>query len=272
MLGAFWFSLASISVKLAGRNLPVMEVVLARALISIIICLYFIRRAGIALLGKNRKLLILRGLLGTGAMCCIFYALVHMPVTDAIVLFYTNPLWATVISFFVLKEKLGAKELLAVCLGFVGVIFIAKPAFLFQGVAPGHGWVALIALLSAFFAGLAYVTIRKIGSKENPNTIVFYLYLTTIPVAALLTSMDFVIPQGLDILWIILLGFFAQLAQINMTKGLSLISAGKATTIGNVQIIFVALWGGLFFHEIPDSFTWLGAFTIMSSTILLSQS
>lgn len=271
LLGAFCFSLSSLCVKMAGKRLPFLEIVLGRSIVSVALCMLFIRKAGVKSLGNNKKFLLLRGCFGFIALSCMFFSLVHIPLASAVVLFYTHPIFAAILSFLFLRERIGIIGILCIIISLCGVVFVAKPPFLFKSTVSIRTFYTLVPVMAAFFAASAYVTIRKLGTSENPYVIVLYLYLITLPLSFLLVLPYWVWPTPLELALIIAIGVFAQIAQVNLTKGLSLETAGKATAIGNIQIVFVAIWGFLFFDELPDIWLIIGALLIITSTVILSQ-
>src|SRR5690606_10596430 len=80
--GAFFFSVMSLLVKLAGQGVPSQEIVLVRSLIMALLSYAALRQRRIRVLGTQRPLLVLRGLLGFGALSCFYYAIVHLPLAD----------------------------------------------------------------------------------------------------------------------------------------------------------------------------------------------
>ena len=105
LLAVFFFSLMQVFVKLL-KGLPVFEIVFFRALVAFIICFVLILKNKIAPLGKNRKILFLRGLFGTLALFCFFTTLHHLPLANAAVIHYLSPLFTSFFSIFILKERL----------------------------------------------------------------------------------------------------------------------------------------------------------------------
>src|SRR5215217_7502782 len=93
VLAAFCFSVMSMLVKLVGARLPSQEVVFVRAAVSLAVAYVLVRRARPGNWGNRKGLLVLRGLMGFAALSCFFYALIHLPLADATVIQYTNPVW-----------------------------------------------------------------------------------------------------------------------------------------------------------------------------------
>ena len=91
LLGTFFFSLGSLFIKLAGTRLPTMEILFVRGVVGVGMCLFMLRKSGAGMLGKRKVLLAARGLLGFGAMFADFYAIVHLPLADALVLIFAHP-------------------------------------------------------------------------------------------------------------------------------------------------------------------------------------
>ena len=272
-IGAFWFSVMSLLVRFAGRTLPSMEVVFFRGLITLALSWAWVRHAGLAPFGTQRTWLLLRGALGTIALSCFYFSLVHLPLGEATVIQYMNPLFATVLAAWWLGEHAGVGEALALVASLAGVVLIARPAALFGGavaaIEPRH---VAIALLGAFCSGAAYVIIRKMGPAEHRLVVVFYLPLMTVPLTLPFAAADWRWPRGLE--WLLLLGIGAttQFAQVQMTRGLQLEKSARATMTGYLQIVFAGLWGMLFLGEHPDAWSVTGAAIIIGSTLLLARS
>lgn len=267
----FWFSLGNVLVKLAGSELPFMEIVLGRSLVGLGLCLFFLRGSGVAGLGHDRRKLLFRGVSGFIALACSFHALVHLPMADAIVLFYTNPVFAALLGFLLLGERLGLRSIGCILASLSGVVLVARPTFLF---AQGGGLSVLnttIALTAAFFAGLSYVIMHDLGRREHPLVIVMALYLVSAPLSLVLSLPGWQWPNWYDLLLIVGIGTLTQLGQFHLTRALSIESAGRATAMANIHVVFVALWGALIFNEIPDSTGIFGTVLIVAGTTWLAM-
>lgn len=272
-VGALFFSFGSVLVKLSGQRLPSMEIVFGRSIFGIAFCWWLIRRKGIPMFGNNRKVLTLRGLLGAGGLMCSFFAITHMPLADAVVLFHSNPVFAVILAFLFLGERLNAKAAICIPLCILGVVLITKPPFLFGTAGTDlPTYVYAVAIMSAVFAGGAYATMHHLGSREHSLTIVFYLYLVAIPVSLVGMIPSFVMPTWTELLMLLGIGAFTQVGQMCLATGLQLESTGTATATGTLQVAFSALWGMLFFNEFPGMIGLAGAALLILSTLILSGS
>ncbi len=272
VLGAFSFSVMSLLVKLVGARIPGQEIVLVRAIVTLVLTYVMLKRAGIRRRGGREGYLILRGLLGFAALSCFYYSVIHLPLADATLIQYTNPVWTALLAAWLLGERMGRGEVALVFASLAGVVLIARPTILFGSASAGlDPFIVAVAMTGAIFSAAAYVTVRKLGRTEHPLVIVFYFTCITVPAAVPGAFANPVWPTPTE--WLILLGVgvTAQAGQVFLTRGLQLEPAGRATAVGYLQVVFAALWGALFFAEFPDGWTFAGALIIIGSTLKLAR-
>ena len=270
-IGAFWFSLMGLLVKLAGRRLGSMEIVFVRSVITLGLSWWSLRRLGIPPLGSNRRLLFVRGLLGATALLFYFYSIVHLPLGEATLIQYTNPVFATVLAAVILRESLRGREIVCLVASLLGVVFVAHPPPFLAVDSPQANPLSIgAALVGAACSGCAYTLVRKMRLTEHPLVIVGYLPLLGVPMSLPFAIAQWTWPDPWEWLLLIGVGVTTQLAQISMTRGLQLERTARATTTGYLQVAFAVLWGAIFLGEIPDVWTVVGAATIIGSTLALT--
>lgn len=269
---AFFFAVMSVLVKLAGRRLPSQEIVFSRSIFSALFCLVLLRRAGVSPWGVRRRLLLLRGVLGFTALSCFFFALVHLPLADATVIQYTNPAFTALIAVWALGERIGVAEGLAVLLSLAGVTLVARPAFLFGGDVALDPLAVGVALAGAILSGAAYVTVRRLGESEHPLVIVFWFALVAAVGSIPLAAPGALLPHGREWAFLLGIGVCTQAGQTYLTHGLRLERAGRAMTVGYLQILFAAALGAAVFDEIPGPWSWVGAAMVVVGTVLVARS
>ena len=115
---------------------------------------------------------------------------------------------------------------------------------------------------------MAYVSVRALGRSEHPLVIVFWFPLLAIPLCLPLVAARPLLPTGLEALWLLGVGIFTQVGQVCLTQGLTQLPVARSTAIGYSQVLFAALWGGLFFGEQPDGWTALGALLILAAALI----
>jgi drug/metabolite transporter (DMT)-like permease len=268
--GAFFFSVMSLLVKLAGQRLPSQQIVLIRSVVMVALAWYTLRRLGVPPTGSRRRLLVLRGLLGFGALSCFYYALVHLPLAEATVVQYTNPAFAAVFAIFALGETMRRREVAALLLSLAGVILVARPTFLFGGATLLDPLAVGVGLAGAVLSAGAYVVVRMLGG-EHHMVVILYFGVISVLGSIPATLLDVLMPTPLE--WLVLLGvgLTTHAGQVYMTRGLHLERAGRATATGLVQIVFAATWGILVFGQVPGATAAAGAALVVGGVLLLGR-
>jgi drug/metabolite transporter (DMT)-like permease len=259
----------TVCVKQLHGRLPVAEVVLGRALISVVLSGVLVRRAGLDPWGQRRGLLAVRGLVGTAALFAVYGGVMQLPLAAATVLQYLYPSVTALLAWRWLGERPGARLGAAIALGCLGVVLVARPFGLGGGPAlPPLGVAAAVG--GALLTAVAYVSVRELGRSEQPQVIVLWFPLISIPLSLPLVVMQPVLPSPAELGWLVGVGLFTQLGQIGLTHGLVRLRAARATTVSYAQVGFAALWGWWLFGETLAPATLAGGGLILAS-ILLSQ-
>jgi drug/metabolite transporter (DMT)-like permease len=270
VLSAFGFSLMAVCVKLAsGQDIPVLEIVAARALVSLVLSYIDVKRKGISLLGHKKHLLLSRGMVGALALMCVYYAITRLPLAEATVLQYLHPMFTAVLALMFLKERIQTSTMLSILFSFIGLLLVARPEFLF-GVSQSNFPLLAIgaAVLGAFGSAVAYVFVRKLNETEDASVIIFYFPMVALPISLGLLGADFVMPTGWTWLTLLFVGVFTQIGQIGLTKAMKTETASKATAFSYLQVVFAVLLGWALFGEVPDVWVILGGGFILFGAIL----
>jgi drug/metabolite transporter (DMT)-like permease len=266
---ALYFSLMSVLVKWAGATVPFEQIVLARTLCGLVFTWGALTRLGISPWGHRRDLLFLRGLFGFTALSCFYFALTRLPLADATIIQYTNPLMVAALAAAILGERLGRRDMAAMALGLAGVVVVTQPSFIFGGPARLPSFEVTVASAGAFASACAYVTVRKLGQTENPLVVVFWFPLVSLPVALPWGLSADHIPNVRELAILLGVGICVQAAQVRLTQGLQLEKAGRAMAMTYLQVLFAAGWGMLFFNEALDREALLGGASVLAGSVLL---
>lgn len=268
--GALAFSVMSAFIKLVGTRLPLFEIVACRSLVTAVLSGAGLVRRGHSFRGTETRLLIQRSLLGFVALSCYFYSVIELPLADATVLYFTNPVLTAVAAALILGEGMGWREAGLVGISLGGVFLVARPSFLFGAAQALDPFAVTLGLLSAAFGAGSYITIRSIR-HDPPLLVVFYFSAITVALSTPLMVRDFVLPNLTEVLLLLVVGVATHVGQLWVTWGFRLERAGRASAVGYLQIVFAAGWGWLLFREIPDSWTWIGAAVILGATLRLMR-
>ena len=274
------FSLMGVCVKAVGGRIPVAEVVLARSAVSLLLSIAMLRQAGLHPWGQRRWLLVLRGVIGTGALLCVFAALAQLPLAPATVLQYLQPTFTALLAWLLLRERVGPRVLLAALLGWLAVVLLSNPSELMGLLGPiASGWLksqarplpltgVLLAIGGALLSACAYVSVRALGRTEHPLAIVFYFPLVGLVLTTPLVLLNPVMPTAWEAVALVGVGLFTQLGQLGVTNGLLGMPAARATAMSYGQVPLAALWGWWFFGESLDPDTALAMGLVLAATLL----
>ena len=269
LLAALSFALMTLFIKRLGSDIPVMEVILARSIVSLIISVLGLKIARVPLLGVRRFALFMRGVVGLVGLAMMFYAIPRLSMVTSTLIQYTYPSFTALVAFFFLKETLNIYSILAMLLSFLGVAIVCGIGSTATLELPsGDGLTYLMALGGAILTGIAYVQVRSLSKSEHPLVIILYFPLVCIPIAALALLNSFVLPTPEQGFFLLLVGLFTQSGQYMMNKGLQILSATQATGLAYTQVIFAALLGIIYFDEALTLPMLIGIFVIGCGVLL----
>ncbi len=272
-LSALGFALMATCVKLVSSlDIPVLEIVAARSLVSIFLCYFDIKRKGISIWGYQKALLIARGFVGACTLISVYYAVSTLPLAESTILQYLHPLFTAVLAFFFLKEKVHYSTIICIILSLTGLIIMINPKVFSEGFTVTNYtilplWSVAAGLLGAFGSGVAYALVRKLSQTEDSSVIIFYFPMIALPISLFLLGKDFVMPDFEAMVLLLLVGIFTQIGQIGLTKAMQYEQASTATAYSYVQVIFAAILGWVVFAEIPSAYTITGGSLIVLGTI-----
>ncbi len=257
------FSIVNVFVKLLiTQGLPAHELVLFRSLVSITFCIYIIKKRRIPFFGVNKKWLIARGLFGTTALLMFFLTLKDLSLAVATTVQYLSPIFTIIFAIYLNGQKIKLVQSLFFLISFLGIFIMKADDFFFS--EGSMSWIPiLLGLGSAILSGMAYNSIIKCKTTEAPITIVMYFPLIAIPIMSIWSLFDFVMPVGIQWLYILLLGCFTQVAQVSMTRALTSEKASVVTPYKYTGSIFAVSFGMIFFEEYLSWTVFLGIIVVL---------
>ncbi|RYE88831.1 MAG: EamA family transporter, partial [Oxalobacteraceae bacterium] len=178
LTSTFAFGLMAICIRLASSTTATTEIAFFRNAFGLLALLPLILRPGRAL-PRTRQLpqYLARTLIGLASMLCGFWAIGHLPLSQAISLSYSTPLFVTVLAVVWLHEQVRLRRWLAVAAGFIGVLVILRPGS--STFTPG----LLIALLAAVISAVVAIQIKQLSRSDDSDTVVFYTYVFWVPLS-----------------------------------------------------------------------------------------
>lgn len=261
IISTFTFALMKVCVKMIS-HIPAIEIIFFRSVISILICLFFFWKDKINPWGSNKKILILRGVVGSIALASYFYILQQIPLAAAASMQYMAPIFTAILGVFIVKEKVSTKQYLFFFLSFLGILVI-------QGFDARISLIHLIiGVGGAVFTGLAYNCIRILKTSEHPLVIIFYFPLVSLPLAGIISLFHWVTPIGWDWMYLFLVGLFTQIAQYFMTRSYQAEELSKVSIINYMGIIYSLAFGFIIFGETYEWLSYVGMALVIVGIIL----
>jgi drug/metabolite transporter (DMT)-like permease len=261
------FGVMGVTGRLGSGGVPWQEVVFARFLVGAITAWLVARMRGQSLGVTNRRLQFLRTLFGTLSALGTFFLLSAREIAlgDLVTVFGTSPVFVALMSWPLLGERVHKREWLAIAVAFAGIIVIAKPTL---DTAP---LLVVVGLLTALSTAFAMISIRKMGSEESSEAIVFQFSCAGTLVALLVSIPVWKTPDLKSGLLLLATGMAGGLAQIAMTRAYTKDSAARISAITYSGIIFTRLFAVPVFGEIPGWLQIAGSALVIGAGVMLAR-
>lgn len=266
ILSAFCFAVMNLFVRMSG-DLPAFQKSFFRNLVAVFFALAVIlkKKTGFRWNRGDLKYLLLRSGIGTVGIVCNFYALGHIPLSDASILNKMSPFFVIIFSLIILKEKLTFIQGSAVFIAFIGSLFVIKPSFQNIDVLP-----SAIGLFGGMCAGFAYTMVRILG-KRGVNGSVIVLFFSGFSCLSMLPFLifDFHYMEWWQLLMLLGAGLAAAGGQFSITAAYCHAPAREISVYDYSQIIFATMLGFIFLNEIPDFYSIIGYIVICAMALFM---
>tara|TARA_Y100001980_G_C14471642_1_gene251704 strand:- start:193 stop:843 length:651 start_codon:yes stop_codon:yes gene_type:complete len=204
----------------------------------------------------------MRGIFGTIGLYCYFVILQEIPLATASTLIYFTPLLTSLVGVFLLREKMSIIQWILLLIAFFGIILI-------QGFdSRVNIFYLLIGLGGSLCAAFAYSIIRYLRDKEHSLVLMIYFPMIAFPIGGLISIFNWVQPNLIDLLLLILIGVFTQFAQYFMTKAFQFEKVSKVSIVSYSELVFVLLIGNIFFDEKFEFLVYLGMILVTFGVVL----
>jgi drug/metabolite transporter (DMT)-like permease len=279
LLASLSFAVMGGFAKVVSQVLPSVEVTFFRNIFGVVLVGIAIYRVPLKQTGGKPFLLLFRGSMGFAALLAYFYIMAYIPLGEAVTYNKTSPIFVAIFAYLFLNEKLHKSALLAIIIGFVGIVLVAQPQ---GGTFDKYD---ILGIFSGIGAALAYTSIRELRRYYDTRAIVmsFMGVGTVAPLILMLVTpyvnvsddfdwmfAAFVMPEGVQWGYVTAVGIFATISQLLMTKAYELTKAGIVGTISYSNIVFAVVIGIMLGDPIPDIWTVLGIILVIFSGLLVA--
>jgi drug/metabolite transporter (DMT)-like permease len=268
VVGGLLFALMGVFVKLGSGHFSSSELVFYRSLVGVSSMLALARVRKLPTYSPHWRVHVVRSLAGLAGMLLLFHVIGVLPLSTAVTLNYTSPLFLVVLGALVLRERPRRLLVVAVVLGFVGVVVLLRPTL-----AANQTIAGLLGLASGLCAGIAFLTTSQLGRAGEPawRIVLYFMGVATVGSGAIALVQGFH-PIGWDGWWILVgLGISATFGQLAMTRAYN---EGETLTVGSLgysTVVFTALLSILIWSEEVPATSWLAIALIAFSGILAAK-
>lgn len=250
-------------------HLGTFQLVFLRSAVSLVLCVWYLKRAGIPLLGNNRTWLFVRGFVGMVALSGFFHTVKHIPLASATVIQYFSPVFTVLLALVFLKERVHKAQWGFLGLALVGIVMV-------KGFDPRVTWGMWgLGMTSACLAAVAYLATMKCRETDHPVGVVVWFHMLAVPIMGLLSWGEWVPLAGSDWVLALAVGGLSIVAQVLMTVALHNEDAGMVMPfkyLGAVLALVVGWWGyGEHMSTLSLAGMALVVASIVANTVLKTQ-
>jgi drug/metabolite transporter (DMT)-like permease len=264
LLSAIIFSFTDVFIKYLSSSFSATQIAFIRFFLGGFILWPLLSSKGVSLRGNQTRILILRGFFGTLSFFFLLKSIGMIPLSNAIVLHYTFPLFAALFSLLFFKIALERGEIILILMGLIGIYILTNPDF--HSFNNGY----LYGFLSGCFGGLAMVLAHKARQTNSPFVIYFYFCLIGGMITFPFVLQNFKVPGIQNGILLVLIAVLLLIGQVVMNQGLRFCKASEGSLILMSEVVFTGIASSLIFK---DPVTWnllAGALLIIGSGIGLN--
>ena len=250
ILSCFFFAVLAALIKFLSQQIHPFEQAFFRNFIGVLIILPFILKYKITISKKkNLKLLLLRGVFGGLTMILLFWSYSLIPLSQAMAISFTTPLFMYLGSLIFFKEKALKINTIAITLGFILTIILIRPDLEVK-------FGVLIALIASLTHAIAGLLVKQISKTESVLLLMFSMVLIMTPISFFPSLYVWTTPNGLEIIvLLIMIACIASIGNFLWTKALSEEALTSLMPFEFTKLLFATILGVLFFNEKLDLIT-----------------
>lgn len=238
-----------------------MQVVFFRALGTFVFIFPYMIYRKIPVIGTHVKYLVLRAIMGVISLSCFFVVVQRIPLGSAISLRYLGPIFGAIMAYYFLKERIVAKQWFSFAIAFAGVIVMKGFDIRIDLLS------FVLIMISAVSVGAVFVTLRFLGDKEHPLTIINYFMMFS-----MLFSLPFMgewtLPVGDTLYLVCMIGIFGMIGQIFMTMAFREEEANVLAPFKYMELVYGIIAGYFIYQETYGLLPFLGIGLIIMGMIM----
>lgn len=263
LVAMVFFTIMLVLTRVAGQHLPVLEVLVARAMVmQLVVFAIAGRRITTVFRTSKPKLQLFRALISLGATWATFVTVINLPLALATAISFTYAIFVTLGAALFLREPVDGARWSAVLLGFIGTGIMLFP--------PGESslpWV-LVAFAGAVLSAGTILTVRTLDPNEPVETVITYQGLLVVPVLLVPTILTWTTPTWLEWVMLVAIGLSGTLGQWLLVAAYQRAEASLLAPLDFVRLLLMTACGLLFFDETPHVTLFIGVAIVLGTTII----
>ncbi len=270
LLAAAWMSGALVSfasMAIAGRELSaeisLFQVLFLRSSVCLLILAVPLWRAGrSALRTPHLRLHLFRNSLHYGASYCWYVGVISIPLAEVFAIEFTAPIWTALLAALFLGEPFSRRRVLAIALGFSGLMVILRPGL--EIVHPA----SLVVLLAAVGYGSVYVITKRLTREDSPLVILGWMNLIQLAIGAGPTLADWVTPSPSLWPWALVVGLSGLTSHYCIARAMVHADAMVVAPLDFLRLPLIAVVGFFAYGEPLDAFVFVGALLVVGGNLV----
>lgn len=278
------FSVQDLILKLLSGGYPLHQAMVLRSLTAIPFLLIIVHLDGGlgSLFTKGTKAMIGRGLVMFAAYTAYYLALAALPMATTVALYFSAPLFITILSVVFLSEKVGPRRWIALLAGFAGVLVMVRPG------GDLFDWAALLPVLAGLTYAISMIAARRLGSSETASALAFWgnavFLLAGLAMSAALGSgayegashpalafllRGWVMPTPFDLMLMMSCGVIAAAGLTLLTQAYRIGEASVVTPLEYTGLLWSVIYGWVFWQQWPTAPDWAGIAIIVGAGLYI---
>ncbi len=263
--GSFFAVLMESLIRSAQYDSNVYTIGFLRFLFGLIIIFpYLIKKKFIPYKTKNFKFYFIRGLFNLPMMILGFGALVYVPFEQFKALHFLSPIIVVLLSFIIFREKIYMYRILALVIGFIGMLIIVRPGIVDFNIG------TIMILISLTFWSLIIIVSKFVSKDDSPITMVTYQYTLMTFFALPLAIYFWQMPSLQSLIFVFIGAISGTILHLSLALSYKYAELSVTQPVWFSGLIFGSAFGFFVFNETPDVWTWIGGIVVFSSVLLIT--
>ena len=263
--GSFFAVLMESLIRSAQYDSNVYTIGFLRFLFGLIIIFpYLIKKKFIPYKTKNFKFYFIRGLFNLPMMILGFGALVYVPFEQFKALHFLSPIIVVLLSFIIFREKIYMYRILALVIGFIGMLIIVRPGIVDFNIG------TIMILISLTFWSLIIIVSKFVSKDDSPITMVTYQYTLMTIFALPLAIYFWQMPSLQSLIFVFIGAISGTILHLSLALSYKYAELSVTQPVWFSGLIFGSVFGFFVFNETPDVWTWIGGIVVFSSVLLIT--